>query len=103
MVRRFRVAFVLGSALLALAIAPGAEAKSARLKRFVVIGDSILAGYGSGGFVESGATGQVFSAPAVLARRARVRLSQPLMDRPGVPPPYRIEDENKNGVLDPGE
>jgi len=103
MARCFRVPFVVGIALLALATATGAEAKSTRLKRLVVIGDSILAGYGSGGFVESGATGQVFSAPALLARRARVRLPQPLMDRPGVPPTYRIDDENKNGVLDPGE
>jgi lysophospholipase L1-like esterase len=89
--------------MLALAVAPAAEASSARLKRLVVIGDSILAGYGSGGFVESGPTGQVFSAPAFLARRAGVKLPQPLIDRPGVPPPYRIDDANKNGVLDPGE
>jgi lysophospholipase L1-like esterase len=83
--------------------AEGAEAKSARLKRMVVIGDSILAGYSSGGFVARGAAGQVHSAPAFIARRARVKLRQPLMERPGVPPPYRIDDENGNGVLDPGE
>ena len=103
MVRRFGAPFTLSLALLALAVAPRAEAASARLKRLVVIGDSILAGYGSGGFVGSGPTGQKFSAPALLARRARVNLPQPLIDRPGVPPPYRITDENGNGVLDPGE
>src|SRR5688572_20264022 len=102
MVRRLRVPFFFTLALLAMG-AVGAEAKSARLKRLVVIGDSILAGYSSGGFVATGAAGQVHSAPAFIARRARVKLRQPLMERPGVPPPYRIDDENGNGVLDPGE
>ena len=102
MARSQRIPFILGLTLLAMS-AGGAEAKSARLKRLVVIGDSILAGYGSGGFVGTGATGQVHSAPAFIARRARVKLRQPLMERPGVPPPYRIDDENGNGVLDPGE
>ena len=103
MVRRFRVALVLSVALSAIAAAPGAEAASARLKRLVVIGDSILAGYSAGGFVATGPAGQVHSAPAFLARRAHAKLPQPLMDRPGVPPQYRIDDENGNGVLDPGE
>ena len=78
-------------------------ARSTRLKRLVVVGDSILAGYSSGGLVERGAAGQVWSAPALIARRARVALPQPLMDRPGVPPPYRIQDEDGDRVLDPGE
>jgi lysophospholipase L1-like esterase len=102
MARSLRASVILGLSLLAMS-AGGAEAKSARLKRLVVIGDSILAGYGSGGFVGTGAAGQVHSAPAFVARRARVKLRQPLMERPGVPPPYRIDDENGNGVLDPGE
>ena len=102
MPRSLRIPFFFTLALLAMSAA-GAEAASARLKRMVVIGDSILAGYSSGGFVESGAAGQVHSAPAFVARRARVKLRQPLMERPGVPPPYRIDDGNGNGVLDAGE
>jgi len=105
MVPGIRIAFVVGLTL--LAVGPGAvtaeAASSVRLRRLVIIGDSILAGYGSGGFVETGATGQVRSAPAFIARRAHVKLPQPLMDRPGVPPPYRIQDDNGDGVLDPGE
>jgi lysophospholipase L1-like esterase len=105
MVLGFRVPLALCLTLLAAAFAvpPAEAARSARLKRLVVVGDSLLAGYGSGGFVERGATGQVWSAPAFIARRAHVALPQPLMDRPGVPPPYRIDDKNGNGVLDPGE
>ena len=103
MVPGLRVASIFALTLLAIAPATADAARSARLKRLVVIGDSILAGYSSGGFVERGAAGQVQSAPAVIARRARVRLPQPLMDRPGVPPPYRINDEDGDRVLDPGE
>jgi hypothetical protein len=41
-----------------------AQASSARLRRMVVVGDSLLAGFGSGGLVASGRPGQVDSAPA---------------------------------------
>jgi lysophospholipase L1-like esterase len=99
---RAPVPFVLAAMLLSLGADTSAEAASARLKRLVVIGDSILAGYSSGGFVERGPGGQIFSAPAQLARKAGVRLPQPLMDRPGVPPPYRINDDG-DGILEPGE
>jgi lysophospholipase L1-like esterase len=85
-------------------IADTAEGRRvARLRRMVVVGDSLLAGFGSGGFVERGRPGQVDSAPAVIARRARVRLPQPLIDRPGVPPQLAIVDANRNGRLDRGE
>ena len=104
MVLRTRVPFVFALALLVASTADTTQAAaSARLKRLVVVGDSLFAGYSSGGFVERGAAGQVWSAPAFIARRARARLPQPLMDRPGVPPPYRIDDEDGDGVLDPGE
>ena len=69
----------------------------------VVVGDSLLAGFGSNGFVRSGRPGQVDSAPAAIARRARVRLPQPLMDPPGVPAQLQIVDDNHNGSLDRGE
>jgi hypothetical protein len=81
----------------------GAARPSARLRRLVVLGDSLLAGYSSGGFVEFGRAGQRDSAPALVARRARVKLTQPLMERPGVPPQYRIDDRDGDGELDPGE
>ena len=74
-----------------------------RLRRVVVVGDSLLAGFGSGGFVGVGRPGQVDSAPAFIARRAHVRLPLPLMDGPGVPPQLTIVDANGNGRLDPGE
>jgi lysophospholipase L1-like esterase len=47
--------------------------------------------------------GQRDSAPALIARQAHVSLPQPLMSRPGVPPPFVIVDRNHNGALDPGE
>jgi phospholipase/lecithinase/hemolysin len=97
------VAFV----ILALRPSPsqgGAAAPApANLSRMVVIGDSILAGFASGGLVRRGRMGQRDSAPALIARQAHVSLPQPLMTRPGVPPPFVIVDRNHNGVLDPGE
>src|SRR5439155_137598 len=71
-----------------------------RLRRTVVVGDSLLAGFGSGGLVGVGRPGQVDSAPAFVARRAHVRLPLPFMDAPGVPPPLVIVDANRNGALD---
>jgi lysophospholipase L1-like esterase len=88
----------------ALFSAPAADAaKVARLRRMVVIGDSLLAGYGSGGFVRVGRPGQVDSAAAFVARRARVKLPLPLMRRPGLPPQLAVLDTNGNGRLDQGE
>jgi lysophospholipase L1-like esterase len=88
--------------LLATVVAP-ATAGVPRLRRMVVIGDSLLAGFGSGGLVAHGRVGQVDSAPARIARRARVPLPQPLMAPPGVPPPYAIVDANRNGRLEAGD
>jgi lysophospholipase L1-like esterase len=69
----------------------------------VVVGDSLLAGFGSGGFVKRGKVGQVNSAAALVARRAHVSLALPLIDRPGLPSPLVIVDANRNGRLDAGE
>jgi len=88
--------------LLATVVAP-ATADVPRLRRMIVIGDSLLAGFGSGGLVKRGAVGQVDSAPAQIARRARVRLPQPVMHAPGLPPPYAIVDANRNGRLEAGD
>src|SRR5215470_4833593 len=93
----FALAFVVAFA------ATSASARDPRLRRLVVVGDSLLAGFSSGGFVARGHAGQVDSAPAFVARRAGVSLAQPLMGSPGVPPQLVIDDANRNGRLDPGE
>src|SRR5438093_4263634 len=80
-----------------------AHAGVVRLRRMVVVGDSLFAGFGSGGLVAVGRPGQVDSAPAFVARRAHVRLPLPLISGPGVPPPLGIVDGNRNGRLDRGE
>ena len=92
-------ALLLASSVLGADAQPGVL----RLRRMVVVGDSLLAGFGSGGFVGVGRPGQVDGAPAFIARRAHVRLPLPFMDAPGVPPPLVIVDANRNGVLDRGE
>src|SRR5437867_6484460 len=84
-------------------LAADARAGVFRLRRMVVVGDSRLAGFGSGGFVGVGRPGQVDSAPAFVARRAQVRLPLPFLSAPGVPPPLGIVDANGNGRLDRGE
>ena len=83
--------------------ATSAHARDPRMRRLVVIGDSLLAGFSSGGFVSQGHAGQVDSAPAFLARRAGASLPQPLMSNPGVPSQLTIDDANGNGQLDPGD
>src|SRR6516165_10801462 len=72
-------------ALVVAFAATSAHARDARMRRLVVVGDSLLAGFSSGGFVTRGHAGQVDSAPAFLARRAGVSFPQPLMSNPGVP------------------
>jgi lysophospholipase L1-like esterase len=88
--------------VLTLAASPS-HASHARFRRMVAVGDSILAGFGSGGFVATGPVGQTYSAPAYVARRAGVSFPQPLMSNPGVPAPFVIDDANGNGQLDPGD
>jgi lysophospholipase L1-like esterase len=83
--------------------APHAFGATPRLRRLVVVGDSLLAGFASGGFVKRGRVGQVNSAAVLVARRAQVRLPLPLIDRPGLPAPLVIVDRNRNGRLDTGE
>src|SRR5437773_4523828 len=83
------------AALLVNALLAGdADAGVSRLRRMVVVGDSLLAGFGSGGFVGVGRPGQADSAPALVARRAQVRLPLPLLSAPGVPPPPGIVEPN---------
>ena len=80
-----------------------AHAGRARFRRLVVVGDSLLAGYASGGFVGRGRPGQKDSAAAIFARRARVSLAFPTIGRPGFPPQLEIDDLNDNGRLDAGD
>jgi len=95
---------VVGVALLVgCLVAAEAHAGVFRLRRMVVVGDSLLAGFGSGGFVGVGRPGQVDSAPAFVARRAHVRLPLPSIGKPGVPPPLAIVDDDANGRLGRGE
>ena len=104
--RSRNVLFVAGVAALASAALPLTASHAAgvfRLRRLVVVGDSVLAGFGNGGLTARGQVGQRNSAPAVLARRAGVNLPLPNMSGPGFPPPLKIVDDNANGVLDPGE
>ncbi len=102
-VTRFVAVASILAGIAATALPADAAVRSVLLRRTVVVGDSILAGFGNGGLVERGQMGQQNSAPAIIARRARVKLPQPLMEGPGVPPPYRIFDDNRNGLLEPGE
>jgi hypothetical protein len=102
-----RLRVVAAAAAVSLLAAPpmcsSARAQTADLSRLVVVGDSLLAGFASGGLVRRGRMGQRDSAPALLARQAGVKVPQPLMSKPGFPPPLTIHDRNKNGTLDPGE
>jgi lysophospholipase L1-like esterase len=86
-----------------LAVTAAEGRGSPRLRRMVAVGDSLFAGFGSGGLIGFGRPGQVDSAPAFIARRARVRLPLPLVTRPGLPPQLTIVDGNLNRQLDPGE
>jgi hypothetical protein len=100
---RFRYRYVCAVLLASAVVTADARAGVFRLRRMVVVGDSLFAGFGSGGFVGIGRPGQVDSAAAFVARRAHVRLPLPLMTAPGVPPPLVIVDANRNGRLDRGE
>jgi phospholipase/lecithinase/hemolysin len=92
------------SLLVAGALLSGVSAAdAARFDRLIVVGDSLLAGFGSGGLVAHGRVGQVDGAASLVARQAGVRLPIPAMEAPGAPPPLAIVDANRNGVLDPGE
>jgi lysophospholipase L1-like esterase len=73
----------------------------ARFRRLVVVGDSILAGFGSGGFVTAGPVGQTCSA-CLRARRAGVRFRSRLQPA-GRAAAVRHRRRHGNGQLDPGE
>jgi hypothetical protein len=98
-----RTRLFLGLLTIALVATSTAHAGVFRFRRMVVVGDSLLAGFGSGGLIAHGRTGQTDAAPSLIARQAGVKLPLPSMSSPGVPPPYNIVDANGNGILDPGD
>jgi len=100
---RYTIVLLVATALTAPVTRADAAVGTPRLRRLVVVGDSLLAGFGSGGFIGVGHPGQRDGAASMIARRARVRLPLPLMSSPGVPPQLVIVDDNRNGRLDPGE
>src|SRR5262249_48486269 len=105
LVKRSHASFASFAAIVLLTALPDAgwTAASFRLRRMVVVGDSVLAGFSSGGLVATGRAGQVDSTPPIIARRAHASPPQPLMNGPGVPPQLAIFDDNHNNALDPGE
>src|SRR5688572_7462315 len=78
----------------------GREAGRKRLQGLVVVGDSVLAGVRSGGFVRRG---QTEGAASLVARAAGVRLPRPAVASPGLPAPLVLVDDDRDGRLDPGE
>jgi lysophospholipase L1-like esterase len=72
----------MAAALLVLGFAPGVRAQVS-FQSFVVVGDSLAAGFSSGSLVE---THQRNSVPALIARQAGASpFEQPLVSEPGLP------------------
>jgi hypothetical protein len=63
-----RAALMLAATI--VAAAGDASAQSVRLDKMVVVGDSVLAGFASGGLIRKGRMGQRDSAPALIAHQA---------------------------------
>jgi len=80
-----------------------ARRSRATLDRVAVVGDSMLAGFASGGLVRRGNPGQADDAASLLARAAKAKLRQPAIDAPGAPPQLAIVDADRDGQLGPGE
>lgn len=72
-----------GAAALALAAAAAPSFAQADFSRYVALGDSLTAGFASGGLFE---TWQQGSYPSIIARQAGVTdFQQPLVSEPGIP------------------
>jgi hypothetical protein len=82
-----RILPTLAAALLALGSAPSVRAQVS-FQSFVVVGDSLAAGFSSGSLVE---THQRNSVPALIARQAGApSFEQPLVTEPGIPTELRL-------------
>ena len=64
------------------ATAPRAECDGS--ERLAVVGDSMLAGFASGGLVRRGNPGQADGLASLLARAAKARLRLPAIDAPAL-------------------
>ena len=84
MKRLLRLAALLGAYTWAAATAQAQAPSSAAISRYVALGDSLTAGYQSGGLR---ADGQRAAFPVALAAALRVPLAMPLTQDPGCPPP----------------
>ncbi len=81
-----RRALLLG---LVVALAAGAASAQVDLSRYVALGDSLTAGYASGGLTKYY---QDFSFPAILARQAGVtNFQQPIISDPGIAPVLQLK------------
>ena len=72
---RYRILLVVAAVLLA-SVPADALTRVARLRRLVVVGDSLLAGFGSGGFVGTGRPGQRDNAASTRALSDLKRAAQ---------------------------
>lgn len=91
MTTRLRPLAVFALALVAAAALPASaqDTGSADFTRFVAIGDSLGAGFVSGGLVRGA---QEDSVPALVARQATgVQIPQPLVSEPGIPPLLQLQ------------
>lgn len=87
--RASRLTAVLAVVLVAAAVAAPAGAQTANFTRFYAIGDSLAAGFISGGLAIHP---QERSVPALVARQAGVTdFQQPLISMPGIPPLLAIQ------------
>lgn len=87
--RASRLTAVLAVVLVAAAVAAPAAAQGANFTRFVALGDSLAAGFISGGLAIHP---QERSVPALVARQAGVTdFQMPLISMPGIPPLLAIQ------------
>lgn len=99
-IRILRVAAVAAAMLLAAAGAALAQdTGSADFTRYVAVGDSLTAGFASGGLHEDV---QRLSYPALIARQAGVAgFEQPLVSAPGIPPLLALQSLVPGPVITP--
>lgn len=87
---RTRTSILAGGALLLVLAAPATPAQTADFTTYVAIGDSITAGFASGGLSE---TQQAYSYPALLnAQAGGGTFEQPLISEPGIPAQLALQN-----------
>lgn len=97
--RTLRVAAVAAALLLAAGAAFAQDTGSADFTRFVAVGDSLTAGFASGGLHEDV---QRNSYPALIARQVGIAgFEQPLAGAPGIPPLLALQSLIPGPVITP--